>query len=180
MTIPGQPERVGGYTVRPAEPPDLDHLVVLLVALQDHMQESNPGLWQMSAQARKQLKSQLQSRLAAPNACALLAEHIEAGVVGAIFGRVTTSSRYVPSQAGVIDQAFVNKEHRRAGVGSQLVAELCRYFAAQGVEELTLRYVVGNDEAAAFWDGLGFEPRIMTVGASRLQVESRLAQHSGA
>jgi ribosomal protein S18 acetylase RimI-like enzyme len=104
-----------------------------------------------------------------------VAEHVEAGVVGVIFGRVTTSKRYVPSQAGVIDQAYVHKKHRRAGVGSQLVAELCRYFAAQGVEELTLRYVVGNDEAAVFWKRLGFEPRIMTVGASRLRVEAELA-----
>jgi ribosomal protein S18 acetylase RimI-like enzyme len=126
------------------------------------------------------LKSQLQSRLTAPNACALVAEQAEAGVVGVIFGRVTVSSRYIPSRAGVIDQAFVRPEYRRAGVGSQLVAELCRYFAAQGVEDLSLRYVMGNDEATEFWDGLDFEPRIMTVGASRSRVEARLAERSNA
>jgi GNAT superfamily N-acetyltransferase len=151
-----------------------------MVALQDHLERANPGLWQMSTQSRMRLKSQLHSRLAAPNGCALVAEHAEAGVVGVIFGRVTVNSRYVPSRAGVIDQAFVEQEHRRAGVGSRLVAELCRYFAAQGVKDLSLRYVVGNGEAAEFWDGLDFEPRIMTVGTSRSRVEARLAERLGA
>jgi GNAT superfamily N-acetyltransferase len=151
-----------------------------MVALQEHVQEANPELWQMSAQGRTQLKSQIQSRLTAENACALVAEHESAGVVGAIFGRVTTSNRYVPSRAGAIDQAFVDEEHRRTGVGFRLVAELCHYFATQGVEHLTLRYVVGNDEATGFWDSLDFEPRILTVGASRSQVEAKLAERLGA
>ena len=180
MTLDGRPKHARGYAVRPAEPRDLDRLVALMLALQDHVEEANPGLWQMSAQARTQLKSQLQSRLTALNACALVAEHKDAGVVGAIFGRVTTNSRYVPSQAGVIDQAFVDEEHRRAGVGSRLVAELCQYFASQGVKDLSLRYVVGNDEAANFWDSLEFEPRILTVGASRTRVEAKLAERLGA
>jgi GNAT superfamily N-acetyltransferase len=180
MSGPRAPLRANGYVIRPAQPGDLDRLVALMVALQEHLEASNSGLWRMSPQARRQLSSQLQSRLAAPNTCALVAEHFEAGVVGAIFGRVTASNRYIPSRAGVIDQAFVDARHRRAGVGSQLVTNLCRYFAAQGVGDLSLRYVVGNDEADAFWTALGFEPRIMTVGTSRERVEAILADRLGA
>jgi hypothetical protein len=54
------------------------------------------------------------------------------------------------------------------------VAELCRFFADKGVEDLSLRYVVGNEEAAAFWSALGFAPRILTAGARRSEIEARL------
>jgi hypothetical protein len=61
-------------------------------------------------------------------------------------------------------------------VGSQLVVELCRFFAKAGADDLSLRYVDGNQEAAGFWSSLGFSPRIVTVGAKRQMVEARLEQ----
>ena len=67
-------------------------------------------------------------------------------------------------------------DHRRGGVGSCLVAELCRFFAAEGVRDISLRYVVGNEEASQFWAALGFAPRIVTTGAERRTVEKRLGQ----
>jgi GNAT superfamily N-acetyltransferase len=169
-----QPQAASRYAIRPARADDLDRLIVLLLALQDHVEASNPALWRIKSQARAELQTTLNARLSEPNACAFVAEHAEAGVVGVIFGRVATNDRYVPSQVGTIDHAFVEAEHRRAGVCSRLVAELCRYFAAVGVDDLSLRYVVGNCEAAAFWTELGFEPRIITVGASRHRLEDTL------
>lgn len=93
-----------------------------------------------------------------------------------VFGRVVTNEQYLPSRTGVVDQLFVQPRYRRAGVGSALVAELCRYFARQGVDDISLRYVAGNHEAQSFWVALGFRPRIVTVGASRLKIELQLAQ----
>jgi GNAT superfamily N-acetyltransferase len=167
------------YTIRRAVKADLDRLVALLLALQDHIEASNPDLWQMRPEARDQLKGQLAGRLGAPNSCALVADHDQDGLVGVIFGRVITSNRYNPARAGSLDQAYVRADHRRAGVGSQLVAELCRFFAAEGVDELTLRYVIANEEAASFWAALGLAPRIITAGARRGAVEERLGQRSG-
>jgi GNAT superfamily N-acetyltransferase len=164
------------YTIRRAHTKDLDRLVELLLALQDHIEASNPDLWKMTDGARANLKSQLAARIAAPDSCALVAVHDRDGVVGTIFGRVMANKRYTPSLAGSVDQAFVLQDHRRAGVGSQLVAELCRFFAAQGVEDLTLRYVAGNEIAASFWQAVGFSPRITTAGASRQKVEAYLSQ----
>jgi GNAT superfamily N-acetyltransferase len=98
------------------------------------------------------------------------------GVVGVIYGRVVTNKGYLPSRTGMVDQAFVQPLHRRRGVGARLVAELCRFFVGQGIEDLSLRYVAGNEEAAGFWVALGFTPRIVTVGASRRVVEMCLNQ----
>jgi GNAT superfamily N-acetyltransferase len=163
------------YTIRPAQRVDLDRLTALQLALQDHLEASNPSLWRMSDQTRAQLKGQLAARLAVPGGCVMVAEHIEDGVVGVIYGRIVTNKGYTPSRTGMVDQAFVQPQHRRRGVGARLVAELCRFFAGQGIEDLSLRYVTGNEEAAGFWVALGFTPRIVTAGASR-QVVDLLAQ----
>jgi GNAT superfamily N-acetyltransferase len=164
------------YTIRPAREADLDRLTELGLALQDHLEACNPGLWKMTAEGRANLKGQLAGRLHAPQMCVLVAEHERDGVIGVIYGRIMANNRYVPAIAGSIDQAFVSAGHRRAGVGTRLVAGLCRFFAAEGVEELTLRYVVDNPEAAGFWTALGFAPRIVTTGANRQAVEDRLDQ----
>jgi GNAT superfamily N-acetyltransferase len=164
------------YTIRPARSGDLERLVELLLALQEHLEESNPGLWRMTPENRHNLKGQLAGRLLAAHGCALVAEHETDGIVGVVFGRVTSNKGYIPSQTGLLDQVFVRANHRRAGVGSRLVAELCRFFAAEGVEDISLRYVEGNKEAAAFWAALGFVPRIITAGVARQLLEERLAR----
>ncbi len=164
------------YTIRPAQEADLDCLVELMLALQDHLEAANPDLWRMKPEARGQLKGQLAARLTAPGSCALVAEHQTDGVVGAVFGRVIVNKSYLPERAGQIDQLFVRQDHRRVGVGSRLVAGLCRFFAEQGVDDLSLRYVAGNGEATGFWSSLGFSARIVTAGAGRQRVEARLGQ----
>jgi GNAT superfamily N-acetyltransferase len=164
------------YTIRPARAGDLERMTELALALQDHLEACNPDLWQMTSLTRANLKGQLAGRLNAPNARAFVAEHDRDGVIGVIFGRIVANKSYVPARAGLVDQAFVQDGHRRAGVGTQLVAELCRSFSQEGVDDLSLRYVVGNAEAAAFWAALGFAPRIVTAGASRRAVEARAGQ----
>jgi GNAT superfamily N-acetyltransferase len=168
-----QPEL--GYKIRPAERADLDRLVELLLALQDHLEAANPDLWRMKEESRANLKGQIASRLDAANSLMLVAEHEEDGVVGLISGRTAANNRYDPPLAGLVDQAFVRQDHRRQAVASRLVAELCRFFADNGVEDLSLRYVAGNEEAAAFWSALGFAPRILTAGARRSEVQARLS-----
>jgi ribosomal protein S18 acetylase RimI-like enzyme len=178
-------------TIRRARPGDLDELVELMQALQDHLEAANADLWRLRPEARPDLKGQLAGRLASAGqqrpaagqqrpaagqqrpagAFALVAEHRDAGLVGAIFGRIATNKRYDPQRAGLIDQLYVRPEHRRAGIGRRLVAELCRLLAAEAIDDLSLRYVVGNDEAAAFWSALGFAPRIVTAGAHRERIK---------
>jgi GNAT superfamily N-acetyltransferase len=68
----------------------------------------------------------------------------------------------------------VHASHRRRGVASRLVAAICRFFTDQGAADISLRYVIGNDEAAGFWQALGFVPRIVTAGAALETVQDRL------
>jgi len=167
-------ERYGRYLLRPAHAADLDRLLELMIVLQDQVEGSNPDLWRMKPSARRSLRGQIRARLETANGCALVAEHEEDGVIGVVFGRIVVNKRYTPSRAGQIDQAIVRADHRRTGVGSRLVALLCHFFASEEVEDVSLRYVVGNKEAAAFWSALGFSPRIITAGAGREDLEQRL------
>lgn len=164
----------GAYCIRPARVDDLDRLVELLLELQDHVEAANPTLWRMTAKTRGRLKAQTAARLQAADCRALVAEHDGDGVVGVIFGRILINNRYSPSRTGQVDQAFVCAGHRRMGIGAQLVAALCPFFAAEGVEDLVVRYAVGNIEAGAFWASLGFLPRIAIAGASRQTIEQQI------
>lgn len=162
------------YVVRPAGASDLDRLTELLLELQDHLEEANPGLWRMKSEARKGLRAQIANRLNAAGSTAVVAEHRDEGVVGVAFGRVVANHRYDPAVAGNVDQVYVRPDHRRQGIATHLVAEVCRFFVQEGVTDLSLRYVIGNDEAAGFWQALGFAPRIITAGAALEAVQARL------
>jgi len=162
------------YVVRPASASALDRLAELLLELQDHLEQANPGLWRMKPEARKGLRAQIANRLNAVGSTAVVAEHRDEGVVGVAFGRVVANHRYDPAVAGNVDQVYVRPDHRRQGIATRLAAEVCRFFAQEGVTDLSLRYVIGNDEAAAFWQALGFAPRIITAGASLEEVQALL------
>jgi ribosomal protein S18 acetylase RimI-like enzyme len=151
----------------------------LLIGLQEHLEASNPDVWRMTPEARGLLRRQVLTRLKTQDVYAIVAEHGTDGVVGVIFGRIIANKRYVPARTGTVDQLFVHECHRRAGVGSRLVRELCRFFAERGIDDLSLRYMVGNEAAASFWEALGFSSRIAIVGALRQTVEERLAQTQG-
>jgi GNAT superfamily N-acetyltransferase len=164
------------YTIRPARRTDLDRLAEMFLSLQDHVEAANPSLWHMKAEARHNIKGQIASRLTADETRLLVAEHDGDGVVGLISGRIAANKSYVPERVGLVDQIFVLPGHRRAGVGSRLVAEICHFFAEQGVDDISLRYVVGNEAAAGFWTALGFSPRIVTAGVTRQVVEKRVTR----
>lgn len=166
---------IGHYLIRPAQKDDLDRLVELMLALQDHLEATNPDLWKLKGDARANLKGQLAARVEARDVCALVAEHDRDGIIGAVFGRIVSNNRYIPNRAGQIEQAFVRETHRRGGVGTRLVAEICHFFSEQGIQDISLRYVVGNREAAGFWASLGFSPRIITSGARLETIKARLA-----
>jgi ribosomal protein S18 acetylase RimI-like enzyme len=152
------------YRTRSAEPGDLPRLLEMNLALQDHLESAGSDSWRMSSQARLSLGGQIAARLAAAGSLALVAEHEQDGVVGMAFGRIVTNSRYVPSRTGFIDQLYILPAHRRRGLGSRLVSEMCGFFVAQGVYDVSLRSMHGNAQATAFWEALGFTPRIVTLG----------------
>ena len=166
-------------TIRRARESDLDRLLELLAALQKHLEERNPRVWRESAGDRERARDRLAKRLSSPKACVIVAVNDEGTVVGLAVGNILSQERYLPNAAAYIETAFVEQPYRRCGLGSRLVAELCRFFASHDVEEMSLRYIVGNYEAEQFWSKLGFEPIIVTATATRQDVEKMIDRTEG-
>jgi len=60
-------------------------------------------------------------------------------------------------------------------IGSRLVQEICRFFKRKNVEDIYLRYVLGNKEGEKFWEKLGFKP-ILVTAHSRIDIVEKRSQ----
>lgn len=157
-----------GVVTRKAELRDLEDVVGLAVEFQLHHEASNPRVWRITEQGRRELRSEALRMLANPGARILVAES-EGKVVAFASGEIQWRDTYTPKSIGQISRIFVKREHRRHGIATCLVKQLCDFFASGGVEEVTLNYIIGNREAEELWSRLGFEP-------VRISANQRLAR----
>ena len=64
---------------------------------------------------------------------------------------------------GYIDQLAVTAGHRREGVGSQLYAEMIKWFRSKGIKRFEVGSTTSNETANAFWRKLGFRVYMQTL-----------------
>jgi GNAT superfamily N-acetyltransferase len=99
----------------------------------------------------------------------------DAGVpVGMAFGEVVTPSRFSDERALELSGVIVRRDRRREGIGRLLVTEACRFAREHGVERITLKTFDPNREAMAFWEDLGFVPRVVQLVAPLEDVSRHL------
>lgn len=153
-------------TVRKAVPSDADKIAELRLLGQEHFEKLNASIWRMTEEGKKLLKQKVENDLADSSIRILLAEK-DHEIIGYVQGEVASRDDYLPRAVGHISLTYVVKQFRRKGVGRRLVRELLRFFGSNKVENLTVRYIIGNEEAEEFWRKLGFEP-IMTTGSTQL------------
>ncbi len=161
------------FTLRRASEDDLAALVSMRLALQELMSQRDPAAWRPKAGAEEHARLQMQGWLRDPAYFVLVACAGDA-IIGMAAGQVERQPDMLPSVIGHIRRVFVVEGWRQRGVGKALVARLCVFFAERGVEEVSLRYVSGNQEGERFWSGLGFEPRLITAGERLSGLEARL------
>lgn len=153
--------------IRRANDSDAEQLAELRLLLQQHAEESNHSIWRITEEGKKLLKQKVENDLANCNSLFLVAE-TDGKIIGFVHGEVTHRTDYLPRSIGSISTAYVTRKFRRRGVGARLIEELCMFFNSKGVEDVTLRYVIGNKEAEAFWKKLGFKP-VITSAKTRLR-----------
>ena len=159
-------------SIRKATPSDIDKLVQLRLLLQQHCEESNPMIWHMTEEGKTILKQRVQNELSTNNSHVLIAE-MNGEIIGSAHGEITHRTDYTPKTVGSISTVYVVREFRKRGVGALLVKQLCELFDVEGVEDVTLRYIIGNKEAEAFWRKLGFKPIITTAKTSLKELENK-------
>jgi ribosomal protein S18 acetylase RimI-like enzyme len=91
-------------------------------------------------------------------------------LVGLGVGEVCRPSSWSDERALEVSNLYVDPAFRGLGVGRAIVAELAAFAAARGLGWLVLRVFALNEEAAAFWSGLGFHPRLIQFTARTSQV----------
>jgi ribosomal protein S18 acetylase RimI-like enzyme len=160
-------------TIRRATKSNVERIVELRLLSQEHFEESNRLIWRITEEGKNLIKQKVETDLTDSNVLVLLAE---AGgeIIGYVRGEVTCRSDYAPRTVGQVSLIYVVKQFRRKGVGKRLMKELCRFFNSNKAENLTVRYVIGNREAEAFWRKLGFEPIIMTGSTHLRKLDSKL------
>ncbi len=91
-------------------------------------------------------------------------------LVGLGVGEVCRPSSWSDERALNVSNVYVDPAFRGRGIGSAIVAELAAFGASRGLEWLVLRVFAPNEEAAGFWAGLGFRPRLIQLTARTRQV----------
>ena len=160
-------------TIRRAVSSDVERIVELRLLLQEHAEKSNPLIWRMTEGGKKLLKQKVENDVTDSNILELLAE-ADGEIIGYVQGEVTRRSDYVPRTVGHVSLMYVVKQSRRKGVGRRLMKELCKFFDSNKVEDLTVRYIIGNKEAEGFWRKLGFEPIITTSSTYPKELDFKL------
>jgi ribosomal protein S18 acetylase RimI-like enzyme len=167
------------FTIRDAIVKDIDHVVGMRLRLQEHLLVSNPNVWQMSKKSVSCLSAFYKGALKDARSRLVVAEDNESGrIVGMGFGRIMEHEEHVPSRSGKIDDIWVEPSYRHKGLCQRMISELLTFFGSSKIDTIILNYVVGNLEAEAVWQRLGFSSVLITSTAKRSDVESRCRQKS--
>ena len=93
----------------------------------------------------------------------LVAEDDEGEVVGMAYGEAHVPSRFSDEQALEVSGVVVRAGYRGRGVGQRLVHEAARFAGSRDILWVELKTFAPNQGAMAFWEGLGFTPRIVQL-----------------
>ncbi|MEX2276079.1 MAG: GNAT family N-acetyltransferase [Actinomycetota bacterium] len=157
--------------VRQATPSDVPSLVTLFQEL-DGMQRDwrvftpRPGFYD-------EVGSKYREAMGRENQMVLVAE-ADGEVVGMAYGEVRVPSRFTDERALEVSGVVVRAGHRGRGVGRALVREAARFADARGVPWITLKTFAPNEGAMAFWEQLGFTPRVVQLTSSTVALEQRM------
>jgi GNAT superfamily N-acetyltransferase len=159
--------------VRQATPEDVPALVALFQEL-DRMQSDwrvftpRPGFYdEVGVKYREAMSTE--------NAVVLVAED-EGEIVGMSYGEVRIPSRFSDERALELSGVVVRTGYRGRGVGRALVQEAARFAGELGVEWIELKTFAPNQGAMAFWEGLGFTPRVVQMTQGTKALVQRLSE----
>jgi ribosomal protein S18 acetylase RimI-like enzyme len=159
--------------VRQATPEDVPALVALFQEL-DRMQSDwrvftpRPGFYD-------EVGTKYRDAMSTENAVVLVAED-EGEVLGMAYGEVRIPSRFSDERALELSGVTVRAGYRGRGVGRALVAEAARFAGEAGVDWIELKTFAPNQGAMAFWEGLGFTPRVVQLTQGTKALVKRLSE----
>jgi len=82
---------------------------------------------------------------------------VEAAGVPVGFGLLYLIPKFKPP-VGFVQWTYLDRNHRREGVGQKLLDELLGWARSKGAVRVELQYIDNNTSAERFWAKLGFQP----------------------
>ncbi len=154
--------------VREAEPLDVNELVRMRLALQEHISRANPHLFGKSGTAVAELAGKYEAVIADVNTTVLVAQDPSTKrIVGMGVGTIMRRHDLEPATFGKIDDVWVDPDFRRRGLCRRMLAGLLDFFHHAHIEHLVLDYVIGSTESESTWRRFGFHP-VITKATARL------------
>lgn len=158
------------FEVRSARPEDTSDLVSLCLAAR---REASVGS-QVCAPEPAVLAQQLGTLAAAPGGVVLVARSEEAAV-GLLLGRVVGPSPFTDDVSLTVDALYVARDHRRRGVGHQLMQLAADVAAQAGAGHVYAHPVPGARGMQRFFVQLGFTPAAAYRVCTTAALQRRLA-----
>lgn len=147
--------------IRPATRRDVPALVGLWEELMEFHRVRDP-FFTRSAQGADIFARFIEENIRNDAACVLVAV-VDGKIVGYCQGML---EQHPPAIAqvdyGQILDFGITAEHRRAGIGSQMLEALCDWFRREGVRRIEVRHSTFNEIGARFWPKMGFQPYLQT------------------
>jgi ribosomal protein S18 acetylase RimI-like enzyme len=163
------------YEIRRATVTDIPELIRMQMALQRDMDRIRDNLLRPNRTNIANLREYYCTRIRDEQTELLIALAAESSrAVGMGAGKIWLHADYLPPKSGELIDLWVDPEHRRQNVARRIIAQLLRFFRANGVDFLVVSYVEGNPLGENLWKRLRFEPVLVTAAADRKNVEGML------
>jgi ribosomal protein S18 acetylase RimI-like enzyme len=152
--------------IRPARREDFERLCALYEELDEHHRRARPDLFRAPAGPARE-RSFVDALIAGPDCTIIVAETR----TGSLLGFVTVVVRTIAASVvrderrfAEIDGLVVSRHARRRGIARELVSAADRWSSSRGVASLELSVWEFNQEAAAFYEAVGFETFLRRMG----------------
>ncbi|MCW8336214.1 GNAT family N-acetyltransferase [Vibrio paucivorans] len=145
--------------VRNAEIKDLDVLVTLFIAENEHNAILAPDVVRKTEDVLNE--SELHDILSDDNQLLIVSEH-DGKVVGALLGSLTKvkERRWAQSRTyGYVEELIVSAEARKIGVATGLVSYFSNWASSLGAGSVDLHVWSNNTAAKVLYDSIGFQPK---------------------
>ncbi len=162
-------------TVRRWKPHDRDAVLALNTELQEHerarRQSRRPG-----PEMTEEYVAALEARLAGKgeDGALFVAEAVDGEVLGFATCFVHEDELEQDPRLVRIEDVVVAESARRRGIGRALVAAACRFASERGVRRVVLSVLTLNEDAAATYAALGFQPVLLTLEHWLTDAESKV------